>query len=847
MLAIAVANLWAKKLRLVSTSLSVFVGVAFLAGTLMLLDTIGQTFDGLYETTNGDVDAVVRSSEVIRSDFVESRGTIDGSLVATVAGVDGVAAAEGSVQGYAQLVAPDGKAMGEPNRGTPVLGLSWGTVDALNPMDLVAGRAPTDGDEVVIDRGSARRGPFAIGDQITILPQGPPRRFTLVGIATFGSADSPLGATAALFDQATAQEVLGQPGQLDTISVLAQPLVSQESLRDRLAAVLPAGTEVITGAALIDEQQSAQAHALSFVDAFMLAFAFVALFVAAFIIYNTFAILVAQRTREMALLRALGATRLQLVASVLAEATIVAALASALGIGAGFGIASLLKWLVGAVGFDIPASGLVFRPATAYISMAAGITVTVLAALGPAWRASRVAPMVALRAPAEAPTRPRIRTLIGTALGAAGAASLSWGLFGQPSNRLPLIGLGAVAAFLGVTALGPVIATPFARFVGLPMARFGGVPGELAQENAVRNPKRTATAAAALMIGVGLVGTISIFAASVKASTNSVIDRSVAGDLIIDSGNLESGGLSPELAARISQLPEVAAVSGVRFGYAEVDGATRNLTGIDPASYGDIVDLGVTDGSLGQLGGKQIAVEQRFARRRGWTVGDTIEVRFAATGPQQLTIAAIYTHSDLVGNLVLGYPAYEANYPEVYDFQVYVMKAPGFSVADARAAVAAVASDYPSATVQDLEEYKAGQAAQVDQFLSLVYALLVLALVIALLGIANTLALSVAERTRELGLLRAVGMTRRQLRRSVRFEAVVITLLGTTMGLGVGLFFGWALVRALRDLGITEFRLPLGGIAVTVALAVLAGVAAAARPARHAARLDILDAIATDS
>lgn len=847
MFAVSLANLWAKKFRLVSMSVAVLVGVAFLAGTLILLDTIGRTFDSLYETINKDVDASVRSSEVIKSDFVNVRGRIDESLLDVVRGVDGVRAAEGAVEGYAQLVGPDGKAMGKPNSGPPVLGFNWITVDELNPMKLVAGRAPIQGDEVVIDKGSANAGPFAIGDQITVLSQRPPRRFTLVGIAKFGNANSPMGSTTAIFDRVTAQELLAETGKVDRISVLGQPGSSQETLRDRLAAVLPSGVEAITGRALTKEQQSTVANALSFVDTFMLAFAFIALFVAAFIIYNTFAILVAQRRRDVALLRALGAVRRQVLVSVLAEAVIVGAVASALGVAAGFGVAALLKTLVGAAGFDIPAGGLLFKPSTAYVAMSAGITVTVVSAVGPSWRAARVAPMAAIRAAAvETAPRTRLRAPLGVVLGGAGASLLGWGLFGGPANRMVFIGPGAALAFFGVTALGPIIATPFGRVVGLPLARLGGVPGELAQENAMRNPKRTSTTAAALMIGVGLVGTISIFAASVKASTNKAIDQSVAGDLIIDSGNLESGGLSPDLAARLNQLPEVEAASGVRFGYAEVDGSTHTIFGVDPTTFGQIVDIGVSQGSFGELREHQLAVEHDFADERGWKLGDTVNVRFAGTGVQPLTVAVEYTKDELVGKLVLGLAAYEANFPNSYDFQVYVRRAHGTAPAAARAAVALVAADYANASVQDLEEFKSSQAAQVNQFLSLVYALLVLALLIALIGIANTLALSIAERTHELGLLRAVGMTRRQLRRSVRLESVLISLFGATLGLGIGLFFGWALVRALQDLGITELRLPIDQIAIVVVAAVLAGVMAATRPATRAAHLDILDAIATD-
>jgi putative ABC transport system permease protein len=397
MLRLTFANLAAKKFRLLSTAVSILIGVAFLAGSMVLLDTIGRTFDDLIADINDDVDAVVRSVETVDADFGEIRGRIDGSVLGDVVAVEGVAAAEGTVQGYAQFVDPAGKAMGDPGQGPPTLGVNWATVPELNPMVLVAGNPPWGPAEVVMDRMTATDGPFAVGDSVTILLESGPRQFRVAGIATFGEVDSPLGASTALFDMATAQAVLGEPGRLDAVQVVAADGVSQQELRERLAAVMPAGIEVITGEQLVDESQSDVADALSFFNTFMLIFAVIALFVAAFIIYNTFSILVAQRTRELALLRVLGAKRNQIVAAVIIEAILVGLLASAVGVAAGVIVAIALRQLIESVGIDIPAGGIVMQPATVVIGLAVGIGVTVVSAVVPSLRASHIAPMAAIR------------------------------------------------------------------------------------------------------------------------------------------------------------------------------------------------------------------------------------------------------------------------------------------------------------------------------------------------------------------------------------------------------------------------------------------------------------------
>ncbi|MEO6121186.1 MAG: FtsX-like permease family protein, partial [Acidimicrobiales bacterium] len=836
-------SLLGRKLRLLSTSVAVILGVAFLAGTLVLTDTIGRTFDDLFATVNRGTDAYVRGETAFDGEELgDQRPLVDAGLLAAVAAVPGVKAAEGIVQGYTQIVGQDGEALGDPGQGAPTFGGNWTDVEGLNPFTLATGRAPTADDEVVLDKASADEGGFVVGDRTTVLTTGPPRQVTVVGIARFGTADSPGGASYVLFTTEASQRLVGQPGKFSAVAAVAEDGVSQTALADRIDQALPSGIEVLTGAEITEENQSDIKEQLSFFNIFLLIFALVALFVGSFIIYNSFSIIVAQRTREMALLRAVGASRRQVTSSVMAESLAIGLLASLAGLAAGIGVAAGLKALLAGFGIDIPAGGIVLAPRTVVVSLLAGVGVSVASAVVPARKAAKVSPLAAMRDVAvDESGRSRRRAVAGAIVVTAGAASLFSGLFGGGSNAAGAVGFGAFLVFLGVAVLGPLIARPVSRLLGSPLPRLAGMPGTLARENAMRNPKRTSATAAALMIGVGLVGFITIFAASAKESLRSTVNDSLAADLVVDSGSFGFGGLSSDLARRLDGLPEVGAASGIRLGLASIGGKTRALQAIDPVAYPQVVDVGVTDGRLQDLGADGIALQRDFARGQDLQVGDRVTARFAETGEKDLTVVALFTEEDLVPDHLVSLDLHEANYPEQFDLAVLVSVADGADRATARAAVEAVAGDYPTAEVQDQREYADAQAAQIDQVLNLIYVLLALAVFIALLGIANTLALSLLERTRELGLLRAVGMTRRQLRSTVRYESVIIALLGTVLGLGIGLFFGWAMVTALADEGIS-LAVPVTQLLVVTVVGGLAGVAAAVLPARRAARLDVLAA-----
>ena len=843
-------SLLGHKFRFVATALAVTLGVAFTAGTLVLTDTIRTTFDNLFANVYQGTDAVVRAKAAFEGPpgAGTQRGRVDAALVDTVRGVEGVAAAEGDVGGYARLIGKDGQALGNPATGAPALGLSWTENNALNTFTLVSGAAPSRDDEVVIDRKSARDGDINVGDTTTVLVTGPPQRVRIAGIARFGNADSPGGATIVAFKRAVAQRLIGEPGKYDSVSVLAASGVSQTELARRLSAVLPPGTEALTGAAITAETQSQMADAFQFFNTFMLIFAVIALLVGAFMIFNTFSITVAQRTRENGLLRALGASRRQVLGSVILEALAVGVLASALGIAAGFAVALGLKALLTAVGLDIPTTSLVFTPATAVISVVVGVGITVLAALSPARKAAKVAPIAAMQHGVVGSTGygSKQRVFVGVAVLGLGLAALLTGLFRDVQQPVALVGAGALLVFFGVSILGRTVSLPLSRAIGAPLPRLRGITGELARENAMRNPKRTAASASALMIGVGVVGLITIFVSSAKASMDAAVDRAFTGDIVVDSGGGTFGGVDPGLARRVNGLPEVDSAAGLRQGVAQVAGSAVLLQSTDPRTAVELMKVDPISGSPAALGRDSIGVYKDVAEQKGLQLGDQVPVVFKDSGTRSLRLALIYGENRQAGNYLLGTQAYEANFTKRLDSKVLVKRAAGVSPAAALAAVKQVAQAYPGANVLDRAQFKAEQTKFLDQLLRLVYALLGLAILIALLGIANTLALSIFERTRELGLLRAVGMTRSQLRSAIRWESVIIALQGTALGLLIGLFFGWALVTALSDEGISVFRIPYASLAIVVVLAAVAGMAAAVPPSRRAAKLDVLRAVVTE-
>ena len=854
MLKTTIKGLLARKFRLVTTGLAVLLGVAFMVGTLVLTDTIEKTFDELFATVSAGTDAHVRSNSAIETgDGFEVRARIPDVVLDDVVTVDEVAAAEGEIEGYAQIVGTDGDAVGNPSGGAPTFGRNWTTDDELNPFDIVDGRPPEADGEVVIDKFTAEQGDLGVGDRtdvITTDPEGGQRRqvtpVVVVGLARFGDTDSPGGSTNVMFQTAVAQRLVAEEGRFDAINVRGEEGLSEAQVRDAVAAAVPTGVEVLTGAEITEEDQDAIAEGIGFFSTFLLVFAVIALFVGTFIIYNTFTILLAQRTREMALLRAVGASRAQVLWSVVLEAVVVGLVAAALGLVVGVGVAAGLRALLDVIGLDIPSGGLVITTATVVTSFVVGLVVSVVSAIVPALRASRIPPVAAMRDLAVDRPRSVVRLVIGAIVTVVGAVLVAVGLLGEVDNAILAVGVGALALVIGVAVLGPLFAGPFSLVLGSPLPRLRGIAGGLARQNAARNPSRTSTTAAALMIGVTLVAFITVTVASLKASFASTLESNVRGDFVLDSGQFGPGaGLPTGVAEAARQLPEVDSVASVRFLGIEIEGGGEIVGAINPDVKESLFDVGLVAGAYADLDETGIAVHESKAEELGLALDDPVPVRFVETGEQELRVRAIYEDDDLVGDWFVGIPLAEANVPDQFDFQVYIDLAPDVTAEEGRAALERVIADVPTAELQNQQEFRDAQTAQLDPILALVYALLFFSVWIALIGIANTLALSVFERTREIGLLRAVGMTRSQVRSMVRWESVIVALLGTVLGLVLGTGFGWALITANADEGLNTLSIPVGQLAIIALIAGLAGVWAARRPAKRAAKLDVLQAIST--
>lgn len=843
MLRVALKGLWGHKFRLIATSIAVVIGVASLAGTLVFTSTMNRNFDDLFATAFENTDAFVRGEEPkvgsLQGEEAQ-RAPLDESLLPIVSAVPGVKEATGYVEQYAQPVGKDGEPL--TTGGAPTFGTNWST-ESGNPFTIVDGGPPRSDNEVVIDRGTAEKGDLRVGDPITVLVSGPPVQAKVSGIAAFGTADNPGGVFYVFFTEDAAQRVLNREGKYDNITVIADEGISQEEIRDRVAAALPTNLEVLTGKEITEELQSMIKDQLGVISIFFLVFAGIMLFVGTFIIYNTFSILVTQRTKEHALLRAIGASRRQITRAVLIEAFAVGVVAGGIGFVAGVGVAYGLKAMLSAFGADLPADGLVVPPDAIVWSFAVAVIVSMLSAWLPARRAARIPPVAAMRDLAvDRTTKSFKRLIFGVLLLAVGVAAILVGLFTDVEKGYIPVGIGALVTFLGVSALGPTFASPVSRVLGFFPARTRGVAGRLATDNARRNPRRTAATASALMIGVGLVGLMLILTSSLKASVSDVLDRTYKGDFVLTSPATFQVGLPVELASDLAKLPEVGAVAGLSGLAAEVDGSTNALTVTDMSNLQKVLDPEVSSGSLAAFGADGISVYKDTANEKHWSVGQQISIQFNETADKTFTVKAIHDN-DMLGPYVIDKAAFASDAIVLTDYWLMLARADGVSAESARSAVNAVADRFPQAKVQDQTEFKEDIANQVNQILGFFLALLALSILIAVIGIANALVLSVYERTRELGLLRAVGMTRRQLRTCVRWEAIIVALFGTILGLLVAVFFGVSLVSALETEGVTELRVPAGSLALVTFLGAVVGVLAAIWPAWRASRLKVLEAI----
>ncbi|CAN5649891.1 ABC transporter permease [soil metagenome] len=842
---ISFKSLWAHKRRLIRTCSAVLLGVAFLAGTLVLGDTMRAGFAGAFEDAYSSTDVTVQGAETIGSESTEQRRLVPDEVLDQVRSVDGVSVAEPSIDGLAQVTGSDGEAVG--GSGPPTLGGNW--VDgAQNPYSVVEGRATEAHDEVVIDRGTADAGQLAVGDPTKVRT---PTHIdaTIVGIVAFGSQDSIGGAGYTGFTLDDAREYLlgGAPGYT-SISVNAVPGVSDAQLAERVTAVLPAGIEARTSAQMT--AAATESIGEDFLDAFemiLLVFTGVALLVSTFSIYNTFSVILAQRARESALFRAIGATRGQVLGSIGIEALMVGLVASLGGLVVGLGLAVGLSQLMKGIGMDLP-GGLTISANSVIVSIIVGLVVTLLASLAPAIRASRIPPLAALRdAAINRSDTSRARTVLGAVLTAGGVGLVLYGALADLDSPLGIVGLGAVLSIIGVVVLGPIVARPASQLLGWPVAALRGSSGSLARGNAMRNPRRTSGTASALMIGVAVVALFTVVAASLTTMVRDTVAGAITADLIIVDSGFSGSGMSPDMTDALAALPQVETAVGLGFGTALLNGEEEDLTVVDQSTLDTVLDSDVQQGSISDMSDDQLAVSTNEAEDNGWKLGSPIRVAFVDGSEVRMTVGAIYDESDLTGSIVMPRQTWASHNTLNVDFVQAVDLAPGVSIDEGREAVATVSKEFGAPEPQTRSEYADDVAGRITGLLNIVYAMLALSIVIALMGIANTLALSIHERTRELGLLRAIGQTRGQLRSMVRWESVIIAVFGTVGGIGLGLFLAWGLVTGIVASGDgAPFTTPVGLLATITVIGGLAGVLAGILPARRAARLDVLEAISTE-
>jgi putative ABC transport system permease protein len=845
---VTIKGLLAHKLRLALTALAIVLGVTFVSGTLVLTDTLHNTFSTLFGHIYQNVDFEVRGKAAFASNNGGAgasavRKPVPESIAADVRRVPGVAYADGTVSGYAQFVAKDGKAIS--TGGAPTLGTSFDPNPSLSALTLASGHAPRGPTQVAMDLGTANKYGFAVGDHVRVLLIGKPRTFTISGLVRFGTADNLAGATLAAFELPVAQSVFGDAGVYDAINVLAAPGAAKATVQHSIAKVLPPGVEVVTGATVAAEATDQINQGLSFFSTALLVFAFISLFVGGFTIFNTFSIIVGQRTRELALLRIVGASRRQVFRSVLLEAGLTGLIASVVGLGLGvlaaIGLTALLKLL----GITLPSGSLVIEPRTAVVALAVGVGVTLVSAISPARRAVRIPPVAALvdvqSASGESSRR---RIVIGTLFAAVGVVVL---ILGLTAPAIALVGLGAVCAFIGIGMLSPMVARPMAGAIGRPVAALFGLPARLGRENSMRSPRRTAQTASALMVGLALVSAIAVFGASLSKSATSSVDQAISADYIISPSQAGGGasGFSDAVAPAAAAVPGVSAVSTVYNGEFEIQHSLASLAGISTDHLAQTVIVQVTDGSATALADGQLLIDSNTATSKHLAVGSVVPVTFAQTGAGHMRVGGIFKPNALIGSYLVGDGFFQAHFANPLPVAVLVRAAGGATPATT-AALNRALRPYPNLKVQTRAEFEKAEAAQVNQLLGLVYVLLALAVLIALIGIVNTLMLSVFERTHEIGLLRAVGMTRPQIRGMIRSESVILSLFGAVIGVVVGTALGVAFSASLKQQGITDLVVPWVSLVVFLVLAALLGLLAASWPARRAARMDVLSAIASE-
>lgn len=855
MLRVVLKNLAGHKLRTLFTAVAVALGVGFMAGTFVLTDTVSSSFDTIFTEAYAGLDAQVRGETAFEADAFdggEQRPDIDPALADQVRDIDGVAAAEPVVQSIGSVLEDDGSPL---NRGgAPSFGANWTGNPAIDLFTLEEGRAPEGATEAVVDTLTAEAGDLEVGDPFRVQTLRGPVDLELSGIVSYGESGNLGGASFVMMDTPAAIETFAFDGKVQGVAVIAEDGLTQQEVVERIRPVLPAGSEVITATEAAQEAQDAIGSIVDTIRTFLTVFALIALAAGSFLIYNTFGIIIGQRVRELALLRALGASRTQILGSVVVEAGVIGLIASIMGLVGGIALAFALQSLLASVGFGEPGSAPVVSPRTIIVSAVVGVVVSVLCSVVPALRASRIAPIAALREAATDDTsRTRTRLVIGAVLVAGGIALLVTGSQGSGNGAIVQTGLGTVLVFAGTVVLGPYLVPVLTGVLGFPL-RLLGVAGVLGRDNARRNPKRSSGTAAALMLSVTLITFIAVFAQSFGKSINATIDERFEGDIEIITAGFGFPSLNRELVDSLAGRDEVGAITGVQRGTIEIDGDTRLVYGVRFSDVTDVYDLGEVEGDIARLGTEEIAVDRATAERGLWRVGTELPVTYPDGTVGTLTVGALFEDGAIVaqnadGHVLVSDQVIRDHFPGVGQLiqRVDITAADGVTVEELRVAATEESARLAAAEVRDVDEIKEANNDQLSFSLRIFFALLGLALVIGALGVAITLALSVFERTREIGLLRAVGATRQQVATSITGESVIITLLGTILGLVIGIAGGTAIMLAQGDeLDTLRIYLSPTFVVGVLVLALVIGVAASLIPGWRAARMDVLQAVTVE-
>ncbi|MEU3613860.1 FtsX-like permease family protein [Streptomyces sp. NPDC006872] len=838
----ALRTVLAHKARLLMTVLAVMLGVAFVSGTLVFTNTLSNALQNSSAKGFDHVDvAVTAGYQPDVGDRIVKNPELTQAMVEQSAKVPGAASAIGVVSGFTAIADKDGKLIGGGFQSQG--GNYWGEKDARYP--LVSGHAPSGKDEVVIDAKTAERAGYEVGDTVRLSVDGPVLTPKITGVFTTDDGNVAAGGSLALFDTPTAQTLFGKVGAYDEIDVQAAAGTSQSALQSALAAALPKDkVETITGKELADDQAVTIAASMSGLKSGLLVFAGIALFVGTFIIANTFTMLVAQRTKELALMRAVGASRRQVTRSVLIEAFVVGTVAGVTGLVAGIGIGAGLRSLLGTLGATVPDGPLIVSSGTVAAALVVGVVITMLAAWLPGRRAAKIPPVAAMSSVHAAATTKSLvlRNTLGALFSGAGVAVVLAATTMDGSDGQAPMGIGAVLLIIGVFILTPLLSRPLIA-ASAPVLRVFGVSGKLARQNSVRNPRRTAATASALMIGLTLITGMTVMAGSLQQSIDKMASSAIKADYVVSMAN--GNELSADIDEKLKTTDGVTATSPMRNGPARIDGTTEYLTGVTGSTIGELTDLKVDDGAF-KVDGSQVVVDDVLAKSHGWKAGSTFTANYEDGKKQQLTVAGVYQGNELIEGILVDNSALTPHLADPADMQVMVKTSGGASDGTKDRLEKALGAN-PAIKVQSKQDLSNEIAKMFTLLLNMLYGLLAMAVIVAVLGVINTLAMSVFERSQEIGMLRAIGLDRRSVKRMVRLESLVISLFGGVLGIGLGVFFGWAAGELIgTKMPTYELVLPWGRMLLFLVLAAAVGILAALWPARRASRLNMLAAIKSE-